>query len=67
VRHWKPDFIITVIWGLGSMIGLVLMGMEVIHNQQVVDKLLLTIPGGTAIIMGYWFSKGKDSSGDPPK
>jgi hypothetical protein len=59
----RPDFIITVIWGLGSMIVLVLMGMEIIHNQKIVDRLLLTIPAGTAVIMGYWFSK-KD--GPPP-
>jgi hypothetical protein len=59
---WGPAFVITVIWGIGSMVALVLMGMEIIHNQQVVDKLLITIPAGSAIIIGYWFSK----SGGPP-
>jgi hypothetical protein len=62
MRNWKPDFIITVIWAIGSMTVLVLMGMEIIHNQTIVDRLLITIPSGTAIIMGYWFSKEKKDS-----
>jgi hypothetical protein len=39
------------------------MGMEIIHNQKIVDRLLIGIPGGSAIIMGYWFSK--DRNPDP--
>jgi hypothetical protein len=62
----RPDFVITVIWAIGSMTILVLMGMEIIHNQQLVDRLLITIPTGSAIIFGYWFSKNK-SNGEPPK
>jgi hypothetical protein len=62
----KPDFIITVVWAIGAMTVLVLMGMEVIHNQAVVDKMLLTIPAVSAIIMGYWFSK-KSGPEEPPK
>jgi hypothetical protein len=58
---WGPAFIISLIWAIGSMIALVLMGMEIIHNSQVVDKLLITIPAGTAIIIGYWFSKSGNS------
>jgi hypothetical protein len=64
---WKPDFILTVIWAIGSMTVLVLCGMEIIHNQKIVDRLLITIPSGTAIIMGYWFSKENKDKGDPPK
>jgi hypothetical protein len=65
VKNLRPDFVITVIWAIGSMVVLVLMGMEIIHNQNVVDRLLITIPAGSAIIMGYWFSKGKNN-GAPP-
>jgi hypothetical protein len=59
MKNLRPDFIITCIWAVGSMITLVLCGMEIIHNQQIIDKLLITVPAGSAIIMGYWFSKGK--------
>jgi hypothetical protein len=38
--------------------------MEVIHNTKVVDRLLITIPAVSAIMIGYWFSKGK-SNGEP--
>jgi hypothetical protein len=64
VKHLRPDLIITLIWALGSMTFLVLAGMEIVHNQKIIDRLLITIPAGSAIIMGYWFSKGKD--GGPP-
>jgi hypothetical protein len=57
VKNLRPDLIITVIWAIGSMTAMLLMGMEVIHNQKVVDRMLITIPAGSAIIMGYWFSK----------
>jgi hypothetical protein len=66
MRNWHPDLIITVIWAIGSMIVLILMGMEVIHNQKVVDRLLITIPAGSAIIFGYWFNKGKSNGGPAP-
>lgn len=63
MKNLRPDLIVTVIWAIGSMVVLVLMGMEIIHNRNVVDRLLITIPAGSAIIMGYWFSKGRE----PPK
>jgi hypothetical protein len=66
MRNLRPDFVLTVIWALGSMIVLVLCGMEIIHNQKIVDRLLITIPSGTAIIMGYWFSKEKKNGNLPP-
>jgi hypothetical protein len=66
MRNWRPDFVLTVIWAVGSMIVLVLCGMEIIHNQKIVDRLLITIPSGTAIIMGYWFSKEKKNGNPPP-
>jgi hypothetical protein len=65
VRNLRPDLIITVIWAIGAMLALVLCGMEIIHNQQIVDRLLIGIPSGSAIIMGYWFSKErKGNDGD---
>jgi hypothetical protein len=57
VKNLRPDLIITVIWAAGSMIILILCGMEVIHSPKIVDRLLIGIPSGSAIIMGYWFSK----------
>jgi hypothetical protein len=66
MKNLRPDLIITVIWAIGSMTTLVLMGMEIIHSQKVVDRLLITIPAVSAMIIGYWFSKGK-SNGEPPK
>jgi hypothetical protein len=66
MKNLRPDLIITVIWALGSMTILVLMGMEIIHNQNIMDRLLITIPSGSAIIMGYWFSKGGKGNEDPP-
>jgi hypothetical protein len=68
VKPFRPDFVITVIWAIGSMIILILCGMEIIHNQKIIDRLLITIPSGSAIIMGYWFSKGGRSNGNgsPP-
>jgi hypothetical protein len=64
VKNLRPDLIITVIWGVGAMIALVLMGMEIIHNQKIVDRLLIGIPSGSAIIMGYWFSKERSKPPD---
>lgn len=57
----KPPLIITIIWAIGAGTIMVLMGLEVIHNEKVVDRLLITIPGISAIIAGYWFSKKDDS------
>jgi hypothetical protein len=53
----KPDLLITLVWGVLASTAMVLMGTEVIHNQKVVDRLLVTIPAVSAIIAGYWFSK----------
>jgi hypothetical protein len=64
VKNLRPDLIITVVWALGSMICLVLMGMEIIHSQKIVDRLLIGIPSGSAIIMGYWFSKERRPPSD---
>ena len=58
----KPDLLITLIWGVLASTAMVLMGVEVIHNEKVVDRLLVTIPAVSAIIAGYWFSKK-----EPPK
>jgi|HubBroStandDraft_2_1064218.scaffolds.fasta_scaffold1161822_2 hypothetical protein len=66
MKNLRPDFIITCIWAVGAMTALVLCGTEIIHNQKIVDRLLITIPGGTAIIMGYWFSKGKGNGNGSP-
>lgn len=59
-----PDLIITLVWAVGAAVVMVLMGMEVIHNQQVVDKLLVTIPTISALIAGYWFNKSRNN-GEP--
>jgi hypothetical protein len=68
MKNLRPDLIVTVIWAVGSMIVLVLCGMEIIHNQKIIDRLLITIPSGSAIIMGYWFSKGRtNGNGETPK
>jgi hypothetical protein len=66
MRNLRPDLIVTAIWAVGAMITLVLCGTEIIHNEKIVDRLLITIPAGSAIIMGYWFSKGKHNGGPPP-
>jgi hypothetical protein len=68
MKNFRPDLIVTIIWAVGAMITLVLCGTEIIHNQKIVDRLLITIPAGSAIIMGYWFSRGKDngSAHGPP-
>jgi hypothetical protein len=62
MKNLRPDLVITVIWAIGSMTFLVLAGMEIVHNQKIIDRLLITIPAGSAIIMGYWFSKKDGSS-----
>jgi hypothetical protein len=59
----RPDLIITLIYGVGAAVVLVLMGMEVIHNEKVVDKLLITIPTISALIAGYWFNKSRHDGG----
>jgi hypothetical protein len=64
VKNLRPDLIITVIWAVGAMLAMVLMGTEVIHNQKIVDRLLIGIPSGSAILMGYWFSR-KGNHSDP--
>ena len=56
----QPDLIITLAFAAGAAIMMVLMGTEVIHNQQVVDKLLITIPAISALIAGYWFNKNRN-------
>jgi hypothetical protein len=60
----RADLIITVIYGVGTAIVMVLMGMEVIHNEKVVDKLLVTIPTISALIAGYWFNKSRKGGDD---
>jgi hypothetical protein len=60
----RADLIITLIYGVGAAVVLVLMGMEVIHNEKVVDKLLITIPTISALIAGYWFNKSRHD-GEP--
>jgi hypothetical protein len=64
VRNLRPDLIITVIWAVGAMLAMVLMGTEVIHNQKIVDRLLIGIPSGSAILMGYWFSRERKGNGN---
>jgi len=59
----RADLIITLIYGVGAAVVLVLMGMEIIHNEKVVDKLLITIPTISALIAGYWFNKSRK---EPP-
>jgi hypothetical protein len=58
-RLMRADLIITLAWGVISATAMVLMGTEIIHNQQVVDKLLVTIPTISALIAGYWFNKSR--------
>jgi hypothetical protein len=60
----RADLIITLIYGVGAAVVLVLMGMEIIHNEKVVDKLLITIPTISALIAGYWFNKSRHD-GEP--
>jgi hypothetical protein len=59
----RPDLIITLAFGVIAATAMVLMGTEIIHNQQVVDKLLVTIPTISALIAGYWFNKSRK---EPP-
>jgi hypothetical protein len=59
-RLMRPDLIITLAFGVIAAVAMVLMGMEVIHNEKVVDKLLVTIPTISALIAGYWFNKARD-------
>ena len=70
MKNLRPDLVVTVIWAIGSMTMLILMGMEVITSHKVMDRMLITIPAVSAIIVGYWFSKGKangngKSNGEP--
>jgi len=59
----RPDLIITLGFGVIAAVVMVLMGTEIIHNAQVVDKLLVTIPTISALIAGYWFNKVRDKEG----
>jgi uncharacterized membrane protein YccF (DUF307 family) len=59
----RPDLIITLAFGVISSTAMILMGMEIIHNEKVVDKLLVTIPTLSALIAGYWFNKVRDKEG----
>jgi len=70
MKNLRPDLVVTVIWAIGAMTMLILMGMEVITNHKVMDRMLITIPAISAIIVGYWFAKGKTngngkSNGEP--
>jgi hypothetical protein len=61
----QPDLIITLAFGVIAATAMLLMGMEVIHNEKVVDKLLVTIPTISALIAGYWFNKSRHKGDDP--
>ena len=61
----NPILIITILYLLAAFTLLVLMGMEIISNRAVTDRLLLTIPVTGALIMAYWFSRTK-KNGDSP-
>lgn len=65
---WPPALIITVIYLIMAFVLLVLMGMEIIHNQTVVDRLLVTIPITGGLIAAYWFRKfSQNGSSDNDK
>jgi hypothetical protein len=53
----QADLVITIVWGVIVATVMILMGMEVIHNQQVVDRLLVTMPTVSALVVAYWFNK----------
>ena len=57
---FNPALIITVVYLIMVFVLLILMGMEIIHNQTVIDRLLITIPITGALIGGYWFSRMKN-------
>ena len=57
---WPPVLIITLAYLVCVFVLLVLMGMDIIDNRQVVDRLLITIPITGALIGAYWFTKMKN-------
>jgi hypothetical protein len=59
-----PQLIITVVYVIAAFVLMVLMGMEIISNRVVTDRLMITIPLTGLAIIGYWFSKSKN--GSPP-
>jgi hypothetical protein len=62
---WDADVIITVIWMVMVTVFMLLMGMEIIHSDKVVDKLLISIPTISALIVGYWFNKTRKNGSKP--
>jgi len=61
---WPPDLIITVLYIVVLFATMVLMGTGVISNQRVEERLLVTLPATSAMVIAYWFMKARN--GKPP-
>jgi protein-S-isoprenylcysteine O-methyltransferase Ste14 len=65
VVNWPPDLIITVLYILVLFAMMVLMGTGVITNQRVEERLLITLPATSAMVITYWFMKARSKNGEP--
>ena len=63
---FNTALVITILYLVFAFVLLVLMGMEIISNKTVVDRLLITIPITGVVLCGYWFSKKGNGGPTPP-
>ena len=63
--NWPPDLIITVIYIAVLFATMVLMGTGVITNQRVEERLLVTLPATSAMVIAYWFMKARNGKSPP--
>jgi hypothetical protein len=57
---WPPDLIITIAYIVVLFATVVMMGTGYIHNQRLEERLLVTLPATSAMVIAYWFMKGRN-------
>ena len=62
---WPPDLIITVLYIVVLFATVVMMGTGFIHNPRVEERLLVTLPATSAMVIAYWFMKARNGAPKP--
>jgi hypothetical protein len=58
--NWPPDLIITIAYIVVLFATVVMMGTGYIHNQRLEERLLVTLPATSAMVIAYWFMKTRN-------
>lgn len=65
MTNWQPDLIITVLYVILLFAIMTMMGVGIITNQRVEERLLTTLPATSSLVIAYWFMKARGPNGGP--